>query len=221
MMTKPLQTSAAEELQHQPARGGVRAAAKARSRRKLLDAAKKLFMERGYEGATVRDIAAAADLSTGAVFASFSDKADLFNEVLLGDCPTQVELMEVRARDGFGRVQDRLVGVLREGYRFQLNQLELMRAALSVSWSQGLNGALRDRPIRQATEGVIRTILEAAIASGELREDADVDLIIDMVWDNYVANYRHALFAGSNADQLTERLRRQVEILLAGQAPKS
>ena len=48
-----------------------------------------------------------------------------------------------------------------------------------------------------------------------------MDLIIDMVWDNYVANYRHALFAGWNADQLTERLRRQVEILLAGQAPKS
>ena len=34
---------------------------------------------------TIRDIAAAADLSTGAVFASFTDKADLFNEVIVAD----------------------------------------------------------------------------------------------------------------------------------------
>ena len=72
---------------------GVRAAGKARSRQSLLEAAKRLFMERGYEGATVRDIAAAAGLSTGAVFASFSDKSDLFNEVLLADLEEQVRLM--------------------------------------------------------------------------------------------------------------------------------
>jgi hypothetical protein len=129
--------------------------------------------------------------------------------------------MDLRARDVFGRVQDRLVAVLSEGYRFQLGQLELMRAALAVSWSQGLNGALCDRPIRQATEGTIRSILEAAIASGELRAEADVDLITDMVWDSYVANYRHALFAGWDADKLIDRFRRQVEILLAGQATKN
>src|SRR5579871_6952834 len=52
-----------------------RALAKQHTRRRLLDAAKRLFNERGYEAATVRDIAAAAGLSTGAVFASFSDKA--------------------------------------------------------------------------------------------------------------------------------------------------
>src|SRR5580704_11401173 len=63
-----------------------RALAKQRTRRQLLDAAKRLFNERGYEAATVRDIAAAAGLSTGAVFASFSDKADLFGEVIIDDC---------------------------------------------------------------------------------------------------------------------------------------
>ena len=40
-----------------------------------LAAAKALFTERGYEGATVRDIASAAGMSSGAVFASFTDKA--------------------------------------------------------------------------------------------------------------------------------------------------
>ena len=62
-----------------------RALAKQHTRRKLLDAARRLFNERGYEAATVREIAAAAGLSTGAVFASFADKADLFGEVILDD----------------------------------------------------------------------------------------------------------------------------------------
>ena len=79
-------------MMHHPIRGADaavpttrRALAKQRTRMKLLDAARELFADRGYEAATVRDIAAAADLSTGAVFASFTDKADLFNEVIVAD----------------------------------------------------------------------------------------------------------------------------------------
>jgi len=216
-MSRSTEPPSARRPDGEPTPRGVRAAGKERSRRKLLEAAKQLFMERGYDGATVRDIAAAANLSTGAVFASFSDKADLFNGVLLADCPTQVELMEQAAGRISGRVQDRLVGVLSEGYRFQKEQLELMRAALSVSWSQGLSGDLCDRPIRQAAAGHVRRLLEEAVQSGELEAGADLDLIVEMVWDSYVANYRHALFAGWTEGQLTERFRRQVEILLAGQ----
>src|SRR5271170_5100587 len=59
-----------------------RAMAKQRTREKILAAGKALFTERGYERATVRDIASAAGMSTGAVFASFSDKSHLFNEIV-------------------------------------------------------------------------------------------------------------------------------------------
>ena len=58
-----------------------RAQAKRRTREKIVGAAKSLFAERGYESATIRDIAKAAGMSTGAVFASFTDKADLFTEI--------------------------------------------------------------------------------------------------------------------------------------------
>src|SRR6185312_9150678 len=58
-----------------------RALAKQRTREKILASAKALFAERGYEAATIRDIAKAAGMSTGAVFASFTDKSDLFTEI--------------------------------------------------------------------------------------------------------------------------------------------
>src|ERR1700748_2039468 len=62
-----------------------RAVAKLKTRQSLLAAGKQLFSERGYEAATVRDIAAAAGMSTRAVFANFADKADLFSEILASD----------------------------------------------------------------------------------------------------------------------------------------
>ena len=74
-----------------------RSQAKQRTRLKLLDATRRLVAERGYEAATIRDIAAEADLSTGAVFASFTDKADLFNEVIIADDQALFERMQAAA----------------------------------------------------------------------------------------------------------------------------
>lgn len=56
--------------------------AKARTRQKVLDAATVLFAgPGGYVGATIRDIAKGAGMSTGAVFANFEDKAALYRAV--------------------------------------------------------------------------------------------------------------------------------------------
>lgn len=59
-----------------------RTRAKAQTYQRVLDAARGLFAaEGGYEAATIRDIAKAAGMSTGAVFANFEDKADLYKAV--------------------------------------------------------------------------------------------------------------------------------------------
>lgn len=55
-----------------------RKAAKAATRQKVLDAGKALFETVGYEAATIRAIAGRAGMSTGAVFANFKDKRDLY-----------------------------------------------------------------------------------------------------------------------------------------------
>src|ERR1700750_3162998 len=91
---------AAEEAQMKaPIR---RALAKQQTRAKVLAAARRLFSEQGYEGATIRDIAAAAGMSTGAVFANFSDKSDLFREIMLTDMSALAEAMGEAATQGNG-----------------------------------------------------------------------------------------------------------------------
>ncbi len=52
--------------------------AKARTRQRVLDAAERLFRTEGYDAATIRRIADVAGMSTGAVFANFESKADLY-----------------------------------------------------------------------------------------------------------------------------------------------
>lgn len=49
----------------------------AQTRDRLLRAAAQVFAERGYDGARVADIAAAAGVSNGALYAHFGSKADL------------------------------------------------------------------------------------------------------------------------------------------------
>ena len=64
-----------------------RAAAKARTRDRILTSAKTLFVERTYAGSTIRDIAAHAGMSTGALFANFKDKADLWRAAMGSEPP--------------------------------------------------------------------------------------------------------------------------------------
>jgi AcrR family transcriptional regulator len=53
-----------------------------RTRDALIGAAAKVFLARGFQAASLREIAAEAGLTTGAVYSNFDGKADLFLAVL-------------------------------------------------------------------------------------------------------------------------------------------
>jgi AcrR family transcriptional regulator len=65
------------------AEGGVRKGGKAATQEAILVAATQLFMERGYEGTTVADVAERAGVSRATVFWHFSDKGGLFREAFV------------------------------------------------------------------------------------------------------------------------------------------
>lgn len=210
--------STAESIQAAAADApGVRQAGKARSRQSLLQAAKQLFVERGYEGATMREIAARAGLSTGAVFASFADKADLFDAVLQADAEIQAQAMR-RAGAARGPVEARLLELLSAAFVHDLAQAQLLRASMGAVWSHGLSsGDLGDRPVRRSAVELISEALQDGMRRGELRADLDAPLIVDMIWDGYLGDCRRAQCAGWELDVLTARLRSRLEVLLAAQ----
>ncbi len=58
-----------------------RAASKAETRAKIATAGKDLFFSVGYSNTTIRGIAKAAGMSTGAFFASYASKDELWREI--------------------------------------------------------------------------------------------------------------------------------------------
>ena len=81
----------------------TRAEAKARTRELLLDAAARVFAQKGFAGASVDEIAVAAGYSIGAVYSNFGGKEQLFVELLkerANDRVTQAAEIAADAKPG-------------------------------------------------------------------------------------------------------------------------
>jgi AcrR family transcriptional regulator len=192
-----------------------RALAKQQTRVKVIAAARKLFSEHGYEGATIRDIAAAAGMSTGAVFANFSDKSDLFREIMISDIAKIVaEMREAVAKAR--NVEEALLKIFSAGYHFYQAQMPLARAAYSVSWAPQDGEMFRKLAPLTDVQQLILDQLNAGVERGELGQEAEVKLRAQMLYESYLANYPQAIFEGWSVEALQARSRDQIRILLAG-----
>lgn len=201
--------------ERQSPRPNRRQVAKERTRAKVMEAARGLFAERGYEAATIRDIAKGAGMSTGAVFANFQDKAELFEAVLAED----IARIAGAAGNGLASGDDtaaRLLNGLSAAYHATYEQLPLIQAIAARSWFQPASAEQRTRaalkPLTDSVEGVIRQ----GVASGELQQDTDVALLASLIWEAFVGNYRRAAYDQWSEAQLSEHLDLQIKAILAG-----
>ena len=192
-----------------------RSLSKQQTREKVLTSARRLFSAFGYEGATIRDIAAGAGMSTGAVFANFKDKTHLFREIMLSDMAELARAMReaaLRGRD----VEDALLRAFSVGYAFYNSKLHLARAAFSVSWLPDEGVELRSTPAAMALRDLIAEQVQLAVARGELSGEAEAKLRGDMLFDCFLANYPEAVLLGWGIEAVQARARCQIRIILAG-----
>ena len=103
----------------EPRRGPGRRAGESRTREAILDAARRRFGEQGYDGATIRGIAADADVNPALVHHFYGSKERLFAAAMrLPVVPSEMLMLALAAeRDRLGeefgpRLGEVLVGVL-------------------------------------------------------------------------------------------------------------
>lgn len=116
-------------------RGGARAAA---SRGRIVDAALDLFSTRGYEGTSIRDIAAAVGMTTASLYYHFSSKDELFVMVHGLSIDAMTAAVE-QAIAGVADPWDRLEAAA-EAHCTTLFETDGTRAILTARISNGLAG---------------------------------------------------------------------------------
>jgi AcrR family transcriptional regulator len=191
-----------------------RSQAKRRTREKILAAARLLFAERGYEASTIRDIAKAAGMSTGAVFASFTDKSDLFTDIAETEQAELHQAMRLAAGDLTGKAA--ILAMLDAASQRQSASLALVQAVMSALWTPGLAQTARRRLDRRPIAPLI-----AAAVREEFESDARIDAVFigEMIWDSYLATQRRAALDGLTAETVKARIEAGVLTILAGARP--
>jgi TetR/AcrR family transcriptional regulator, repressor for uid operon len=145
----------------------------------LLDAAENVFLKKGFEGATMQDVASAANMSPGNIYRYFPsksliiaglverDRADMAEKfALLADAENKFEAFEAIGRGYFRNEACPKSPLTLEIWASASRSAEIMATC------QGIENAVRDH---------IMAFLVAARANGEIADDIDLDLVRDLI----------------------------------------
>lgn len=183
------------------------------TRERILDAAALVFSEKGYAGARLADIAAAAGMQTGSLYYHFPGRDELVEEVL---------------RQGVARTHDRVRQRV-EALPKTASALERVRAAIAghvlavlqigdytsanIRIFGQVPNEIRERHlVDQRRYGAYwNELLDAARAAGEIRADADLSVVRMLILG--AANWSAEWYrpdGGSDPDEVADELVRMV-----------
>ena len=150
-------------------------------RAEIIRAAAETFARRGFQGASMEEIAIAAGVSKGSVYGYFENKEDLFYatfEVFQGQlvlaCDAEIAAQET--------ARDKLASCLKLCVSYLMKDIQMFPLTLEL-WAAASNGEARER-FSAATENLYREfrgmtagLIEAGKASGEFRADVDAEAV--------------------------------------------
>ena len=142
--------------------GGRRAATKAANRAAILDAARSVFAEHGFGGASVRDVIRRTDLASGTFYNYFPDKESLFRAVLEESAQTVRARVQTARREA-GSLEEFVAAGYREYFTFLTEDPE---AFALMSRNSGTIRAMFDEPIFGASVDELAADLRTAIKIG-------------------------------------------------------
>ncbi len=142
---------------------------RARTRADILEAAARVFPERGFHRASLEEVAEEAGLSTGAVYSNFAGKADLFLAVYERYMTGWVRRVDRLLSEGEGALGERTLGGVRHWLDYVHHERRWFLLFIEF-WAYAVDDAdLRPRfavQFRRLREAIVRTVDRGAKASG-------------------------------------------------------
>lgn len=154
---------------------------RAETRRKILDAAREMFVRVGYEGTTMRAIAERIEYTPTAIYHHFPSKQALLAELCREDLASLAAAME-----RIGAVTDPVERLRRLGEAYVSFGLAHPMHYQLLFMTRHPNGDDAGSPVAELTEktyGVLRDTCAAAIEAGRIRpEFSDADELAQILW---------------------------------------
>lgn len=161
----------------QPQRLGLRERNKLDKLRRIKAAARALFIARGFDDATVREIAKRADVGMGTVFLYADDKRDLLFLVANDELEAALD-KSARSFRPDADVLANLMRAFRPHYAYFATQPTLSRYTLrEMMFYDAGKQAQRFQATRERLTGLLARIAEAGQAGGTLDRCADPQLV--------------------------------------------
>ena len=198
------------------ATGTRRQKQKAETQALILDAARELFEEHGWDGTTTREVAARAGVGLGTIFSHFPDKGALLIAALLEDlAQIDAEILDSLPTDA--PAKDQIMHFAAAGFGYWCARPGLSATLLREMYF--ITGVWADNR-RQETDRFIefvRRLLEGFRDRGEIRRDVDLRVTAEALYSNYVGSLVRA--AGDNrfdADALLGEFEAYLDQMLGG-----
>lgn len=147
----------------------------------IVEAATTVFGAKGYEAASIAEIARTADVSDGLIYRYFSNKRDLLYRVLEAFYERVVAALEKEAANGTS-FEERLHALVRRHLGNFVADRELCRLFLSeVRVASDYKGSTIQNLNRRYVS-VLTALIEAGIEQGEVKADASPRLVRNVIF---------------------------------------
>jgi AcrR family transcriptional regulator len=163
------------------------------TRRRILKAARQVFVQKGFHRASIDDVVAACGLSVGAIYNYFPNKDELIRASILDANREESDALLADTRAA-GSVGDRLDRGIRGWWRYTI-EAEGAPAFLAEAWGEATRRPLiRDLMARRYERGITMTsiMFRECVERGDLPARIDVDALartIGALTDGMVLEY--------------------------------
>ncbi|MBI1199620.1 MAG: TetR family transcriptional regulator [Phenylobacterium sp.] len=194
---------------------------KAATRQRVLDAARELFDTRGYQAATIREIARHAGVSVGSVFTTFASKGEILSEVMtarLDSLYAEIDRVMPHVR---GSTADRLRTLFAIHFEFEARQVRLFLSHIAAAYDFTLSPDARPYGRTPRLQAIIREVVEQGVADGEVCADVDLQEVIDLLMAAYAWTYRLVVTRNADAKTMIAAMDRQIGLIAKGFASRA